>query len=42
VRRRPAVFWLDVAVKAALIGLLLLAVLRPDMPQFELIRAYCE
>lgn len=34
-RRLPAVFWLDFAVKAALIGLLLLAVLRPDLPQFE-------
>jgi hypothetical protein len=28
-------FWLDVAVKVALLGLLLLAVLRPDLPQFE-------
>jgi hypothetical protein len=35
VRRLPAVFWLDVAVKVALVGLLLLAVLRPDLPQFE-------
>jgi hypothetical protein len=35
VRRLPAVFWLDVAVKVALIGLLLFAVLRPDLPQFE-------
>jgi len=35
VRRLPAVFWLDVAVKAALIGLLLVAVLWPDLPQFE-------
>ena len=34
-RRLPAVFWLDLAVKAALIGLLLLAVVRPDLPQFE-------
>ena len=34
-RRLPAVFWLDVAVKAALIGLLLVAVLWPDLPQFE-------
>lgn len=34
-RRLPAVFWLDVAVKAALIGLLLIAVLWPDLPQFE-------
>ena len=32
---RRAVFWLNIAVKAALIGLLLLAVLRPDLPQFE-------
>jgi hypothetical protein len=35
VQRLPAVFWLDFAVKAALVGLLLLAVLRPDLPQFE-------
>jgi hypothetical protein len=34
-RRLPAVFWLDAAVKVALVGLLLLAVLRPDLPQFE-------
>jgi hypothetical protein len=34
-RRLPAVFWLDLAVKAALIGLLLLAALHPDLPQFE-------
>jgi hypothetical protein len=33
--RRPAAFWLDVAVKGGLIGLLLFAVLRPDLPQFE-------
>lgn len=34
--RLPAVFWLDIAVKAAaLIGLLLFAVARPDLPQFE-------
>ena len=32
--RRP-VFWLDIAVKAALIGLLLFAVARPDLPQFS-------
>jgi hypothetical protein len=32
--RRP-LLWLDVAVKAALVGLLLLAVLFPDLPQFE-------
>jgi hypothetical protein len=31
--RAPA-FWLDVAVKAALVGLLALAVARPDLPQF--------
>jgi hypothetical protein len=31
--RRPA-FWLDVAVKAALVALLLYAVARPDLPQF--------
>ena len=29
--RRP-VFWVDVAVKVALIGLLLLPVARPDLP----------
>jgi preprotein translocase subunit SecD len=33
--RRPLALWVDVAVKAALIGLLLLAVLVPDLPQFE-------
>jgi hypothetical protein len=33
--RRPPLFWLDAAVKAALLGLLLLAVVRPDLPQFE-------
>jgi hypothetical protein len=27
--------WLDLAVKAALVGLLLFAVVRPDLPQFE-------
>ena len=27
--------WLDVAVKASLVGLLLFAVARPDLPQFE-------
>jgi hypothetical protein len=35
VRGRPFLFWLDVAVKAALVGLLLFAVVRPDLPQFE-------
>ena len=33
--RRPVAFWVDVALKAALLGLLLLAVLRPELPQFE-------
>jgi hypothetical protein len=33
--RRRWWFWLDVALKALLVGLLLLAVLRPDLPQFE-------
>src|SRR5262245_12043926 len=33
--RRPWLFWVDVVVKAALIGLLLLAVILPDLPQFE-------
>jgi hypothetical protein len=32
---RRIALWVDVAVKALLIGLLLLAVLRPDLPQFE-------
>ncbi|HEV3407812.1 MAG TPA: hypothetical protein VG079_03910 [Gaiellaceae bacterium] len=32
--RRP-VFWLNVAVKVALVALLLFAVARPDLPQFE-------
>jgi hypothetical protein len=32
---RSAAFWLDVAVKAALIGLLVVAVALPDLPQFE-------
>jgi hypothetical protein len=31
---RPA-FWIDVALKAALIGQLALAVAWPDLPQFE-------
>jgi hypothetical protein len=33
--RVPIPLVVDVAVKAALVGLLLLAVLRPDLPQFE-------
>lgn len=32
---RKAALWLDVAVKAALVGLLLFAVARPDLPQFH-------
>ena len=33
--RRPPAFWLDVVVKAALLALLLFAVVRRDLPQFE-------
>ena len=32
---RNPLFWLDLAVKAALVGLLLVAVAFPDLPQFE-------
>ena len=32
---RPALFWVNLAVKAALIGLLLFAVANPDMEQFQ-------
>ncbi|MEA2530056.1 MAG: hypothetical protein QOG89_1700 [Thermomicrobiales bacterium] len=32
---RPAAFWLNLAVKAALVGLLLFAVIRSDLPQFQ-------
>jgi hypothetical protein len=35
VGRRPPAFWLDAAVKAALVGLLIVAVAVPDLPQFE-------
>jgi hypothetical protein len=35
VRRLSPLFWFDVAVKVALVGLLLLAVLQPDLPQFQ-------
>jgi hypothetical protein len=35
VRRRPAAFWVDAAVKAALVALLVYAVARRDLPQFE-------
>jgi hypothetical protein len=31
----PPIFWLDMAVKAALIGLLIFAVVRDDLPQFQ-------
>jgi hypothetical protein len=34
-RGKPIAFWIDVAVKAALLALLLLALVRPDLPQFE-------
>jgi hypothetical protein len=33
--RRPVALWVDLAVKAALIGLLLVAVAFPDLEQFE-------
>ena len=33
-RRLPLALWVDLAVKAALVGLLLLAVARPDLPEF--------
>ncbi|HEY7035381.1 MAG TPA: hypothetical protein VH482_28840 [Thermomicrobiales bacterium] len=32
---RPVAFWIDLAVKAALVGLLLFAVIRSDLPQFQ-------
>jgi hypothetical protein len=35
IRRLPVAFWIDAALKAALLGLLLLAVVLPDLPQFE-------
>jgi hypothetical protein len=35
VRRRPAAFWIDAAVKAALVALLVFAVARRDLPQFQ-------
>jgi hypothetical protein len=34
-RGRPLLLWLDLALKGALLGLLLFAVVRPDLPQFE-------
>jgi hypothetical protein len=33
--RRRWSLWLDLVVKSALVGLLLFAVVRPDLPQFE-------
>jgi hypothetical protein len=33
--RFPPLFWIDLATKAALIGLLLFAVIRDDLPQFQ-------
>ena len=35
IRRLPLLFWVDVALKGVLVGLLLLAVALPDLPQFE-------
>jgi hypothetical protein len=35
VRRRPLLFWVDAAVKVALVALLLYAVVRRDLPQFQ-------
>jgi hypothetical protein len=32
---RPRALWLDVALKTALVGQLVYAVARPDLPQFE-------
>ncbi|MEZ4506610.1 MAG: hypothetical protein R2848_12385 [Thermomicrobiales bacterium] len=32
---KPWLFWIDAAVKAALVGLLLFAVARPDLEQFQ-------
>ena len=34
-RSKSWLFWLDAAVKAALVGLLLFAVARPDLEQFS-------
>jgi hypothetical protein len=34
-RSLPPVFWVDIASKAALIGLLIFAVVRDDLPQFQ-------
>jgi hypothetical protein len=31
----PAALWIDLAVKAATVGLLVLALLAPDLPQFQ-------
>jgi hypothetical protein len=35
VRARPTLFWIDIAVKATLVALLVFAVVRRDLPQFE-------
>jgi hypothetical protein len=34
-KSKPLVFWIDVAIKAALVAILLLALVRPDLDQFE-------
>jgi hypothetical protein len=34
-RGRPLALWVDLALKAALVGLLIFAVARPELPQFE-------
>ncbi len=34
-RKQPAIFWIDIASKVALIGLLIFAVVRDDLPQFQ-------
>jgi hypothetical protein len=35
VRHRPLLFWIDIAIKVALVGLLVFSVVRRDLPQFE-------
>jgi hypothetical protein len=35
IRRLPAAFWVDLALKLALVGLLVFAVARQDLPQFH-------
>lgn len=34
-KRLPAIFWVDIASKLALVGLLIFAVVRDDLPQFQ-------